>query len=208
MLNLMFAEFVVQRTALLVYIAAAILLNVQAASAGAPLLFAPLLAMCFTFSTAAHDDRYNSHVLINSLPVTRKEVVTAKYAFHLAAGIVLITLTLLYRVASGTTPPEDAAGQLLIAAAVIGCFVSVFFPMYYWLGPRFVQIGLFLLFVAFFAAAPIVYHLGVKNHFWGIPGLLRSLPPLPLYGLLTAATLACLWVSWRASVFLYSRKEL
>src|SRR5690606_39684388 len=55
--------------------------------------------------------------------------------------------------------------------------------------------------------SPWAYNVAVKHNFWGLPELIASLPAVPLYLLLAAATFALLLVSWRVSVWLYSRKS-
>src|SRR5690606_41087469 len=63
--------------------------------------------------------------------------------------------------------PLAALYQTLITMAVIAWYLSVFFPMYYWLGPRFVQVGMIVFFISLFTAAPIVANMAVRHDFWG-----------------------------------------
>lgn len=207
MLNMVYKEFVVERVSLLVCLGLAILFRAQLISFDAPLALMSVLSMLFTFGTAAHEDRYQSHILINSLPVTRREIVTAKYVFHILVGLGFIGLAVIHAAVFGGIPRRAALSQSLIGAAVIACFVSVFFPMYYWLGPRFVQIGMRVLFIMLIAVVPTVFNLAAKYGFWGIPEFISSLPATVLPVLLTGMTVILLLASWRASVWLYERKE-
>jgi len=197
----------VQRTVILAYAVVAILFITQLIRVDGPMAVISMLAMFFTFGTAAHEDKNNSHVLLNSLPVARKEIVTAKYVFHIAFGICLVGLTFIYRTVIGALPKDAALWQYVIAVTVIVWFVSVFFPMYFWLGPRFVQIGMIVLLIVMFTALPMVYNLGVKHNFWGIPDFIQSLPRFLLFVFATAVTIVFLIVSRLISVWLYERKQ-
>ena len=207
MFNILYKEFVVQRTVILAYAVVAILFITQLIRVDGPMAVISMLAMFFTFGTAAHEDKNNSHVLLNSLPVARKEIVTAKYVFHIAFGICLVGLTFIYRTVIGALPKDAALWQYVIAVTVIVWFVSVFFPMYFWLGPRFVQIGMIVLLIVMFTALPMVYNLGVKHNFWGILEFVQSLPSFLLFVIVTAATIVLLIVSRLISVWLYERKK-
>jgi hypothetical protein len=207
MFNILYKEFVVQRTVILAYAVVAILFITQLIRVDGPMAVISMLAMFFTFGTAAHEDKNNSHVLLNSLPVARKEIVTAKYVFHIAFGICLVGLTFIYRTIIGALPKDAAMWQYVIAVTVIVWFVSVFFPMYFWLGPRFVQIGMIVLLIVMFTAVPMVYNLGVKHNFWGIPDFIQSLPRFLLFVFATAVTIVFLIVSRLISVRLYERKQ-
>lgn len=207
MFNILYKEFVVQRTVILAYAVVAILFITQLIRVDGPMAVISMLAMFFTFGTAAHEDKNNSHVLLNSLPVARKEIVTAKYVFHIAFGICIVGLTFIYRTVIGALPKDAALWQYVIAVTVIVWFVSVFFPMYFWLGPRFVQIGMIVLLIVMFTALPMVYNLGVKHNFWGIPDFIQSLPRFLLFVFATAVTIVFLIVSRLISVWLYERKQ-
>jgi len=208
MFNMMYKEFIVERVALLSYAALTAVFTRQRIAENATLAFISLLAMSFALSTVAHDDRSNAHMFITSLPVSRREIVTAKYLFHIAAGFGLIGLAVIVKAIDGGLEFSVAWGPTALALLLVVWFLSIFFPLYYWLGPRFAKIGLIALFISMFAIFPMVYHLGLKRSFWGIPDLILSLPAFPLYASVAAGTLALLLASWRISVWLYSRKEL
>ena len=207
MIPILRKEFIVQRTLILFYAAATLIFAAQFIPVDEPLPIITILAVFFTFGTAAHEDKNNSHVLLNSLPVARKEIVTAKYVFHIAFGICLVGLTFIYRTIIGALPKDAAMWQYVIAVTVIVWFVSVFFPMYFWIGPRFVQIGMIVLLIVMFTALPMVYNLGVKHNFWGIPDFIQSLPRFLLFVFATAVTIVFLIVSRLISVRLYERKQ-
>ncbi|MFS8628595.1 MAG: ABC-2 transporter permease [Limnochordales bacterium] len=206
MLKLVYKDFLVHRTLLAVYAALALFLTVQFGGAEAPLAGATMVGMFLPFAAANQDDRFNAHVLLNSLPVTRRELVTAKYVFHLAAGVGLMLVAAVGRAALGGVPVPRAL-ELLTNVVVLAVFLSTFFPLYYWLGQRFVYAGMLTLLLIVLAVEPIVYNLAVRNNFWGLLEWLRTLPEWWLYAWPAAAGVLLLAASWRVSVAIYERKE-
>lgn len=77
------------------------------------------------------DDRNRTQLLIGSLPVSCREIVTASYAFQIGTGLGLVVLASAIRLLLGKLPFEAALSQALVAATVIVAFVSVFYPLYY-----------------------------------------------------------------------------
>lgn len=165
------------------------------------------MAIVFTFSTSMQDDKNTSQMLIASLPVSRQETVTAAYAFQIGIGLGLVVLAGAIQLLLGKLPFEVARSQALVAAAVIATFVSVFFPLYYRLGARFVQIGLLIVFLMFITVVSIVYSLVARYNLWGLQAVVQVLQQLPFAFLLATATIILLLASWRVSVWLYGRKE-
>lgn len=207
MLNLVYKDFLVHRNVIPAYLVVTALFATQVIAVDGPIAIVAMLAIMFTFATAVQDERSNSHLLLNSLPVTRQEIVTAKYVFHLAASLFFVGISVLYWALAGDLSPQAALSQLLIAMGVIVWYMAVFFPLYYWLGPRFVQLGMFILFIIFVAIVPPAYNLAVKHQFWGILDVIRSVPAAQLNLLLTVVTFAALLASWRTAVWMYGRKE-
>jgi len=204
--SILYKDLVVERTVILIYTAGVILFALQVVPIFDPLALAFCLAIFFTFTTASHEEMNNGHILLNSLPVDRKEVVTAKYAFHLAVGAGFLGLDVLLEAVTGAWS-LNIGRHFAMAVLGIVWFVSVFFPLYFWLGHRFVQIAMIILFVMIVAVVPIVYNLGAKHDFWGILDAVRTLPNALLLGLGAAVTAVVLIVSVFLSVRLYERKQ-
>jgi hypothetical protein len=204
--SILYKDLVVERTVILIYTAGVILFALQVVPIFDPLALAFCLAIFFTFTTASHEEMNNGHILLNSLPVDRKEVVAAKYAFHLAVGAGFIGLDVLLEAVTGAWSP-DLGRQFAFAVLGIIWFVSVFFPLYFWLGHRFVQIAMIFLFIMLVGVVPIVFNLAAKHDYWGMLDAVQTLPNSLLLGLGAVVTAIVFIVSGLLSARLYERKQ-
>lgn len=123
--KLAYKDIVVHRTLILTYLAVLLGLALQVIEIDPPAAVVTLMATMFVFSTAAQDDRSNAHILINSLPVSRKEVVTARYAVSLGVAVAFVGLTALVVVLIGRLPLRVVLGQWAIAAVLLPLYAAV-----------------------------------------------------------------------------------
>jgi ABC-2 type transport system permease protein len=87
----------------------------------------------------AYDFKYNSELMINSLPINRKVVVAAKYLsvfvfFICAILITLIVGSLLQFIAPNLVSKTIGISTIFIEFFIICTYFSIFFPLYYKLG--------------------------------------------------------------------------
>lgn len=207
MVSLLYKEYLVNRTVFLVYLAVAALNIFLFIKADDSLPIAQLLALFFTISAAAQEDRNNSHIFINSLPVSRKEVVKAKYIFSILFGLFIIGMTIIVQLAFRPFALGRGFMEVIIAIVAVCWFVAVFYPLYYWLGSRFVQIGMFVLSMLGFVFLPMLVNIGARHRFWGIVDLIQSFPYSLLAVLIFGFTGTVLLISLSLSVWLYGRKD-
>lgn len=103
------------------------------------------LFICFisiyllTVYANAYDFKYNSELMINSMPVNRKIVVSAKYLsvflFFICASIITIILcSILHIVLPGLVKNMINADAVIIEFFIISIYYSIFFPVYYKFG--------------------------------------------------------------------------
>lgn len=207
MASLLYKEFVTQRTVILLYLVLAMLYITQILHVDLPFSLISLLAMFFTVNTIAQEDKNNSHILINSLPISRKEVVIAKYLFTIFFGLLLIGIALIYQTVFSPVMLEKGLFHAAMAIVFVIWFIAIYYPLYYWLGPRFVQIGWFIFFILSAATMPMLINLGREHNYWGVVALIQSVPVYILGVLLCGLTGIILLISLFLSVRLYERKE-
>jgi ABC-2 type transport system permease protein len=205
--SLLYKDFLALRTFLLFFLASVIfLLLIGFIKINELLPAAAIVAMTIPFQLISVEEKNNSHIFVNSLPVDRNAVVGAKYLFTLLVSTLLIGAAKMVNVFF-SLPSERDFWDLLIAFVGIWGFTAVFYPLYYWLGPVFVKIGLFVTFIVAFGVAPMLYNMGVKNNFWGLLEVFESYPSLFWVIVLLAFTGIMLFLSLLLSSWLYRRKD-
>lgn len=207
-LGLLFKEFYSNWLSFLLIIALIpinILLSNHDGGPFTPIVFAVMVTWYITMGTSMSDYKNDTDVLVNSLPVTRQQIVTSKYVSTLLTGWLFIviakTLWMVFEHHS-TVQFTDAAFALL--AVVI--FIAVYFPLYYRLGTPFIIMGLIILTISFFTVFPIVFYTGLTNRFWGLIDLWQE-HALILWVIIVGITTATLFGSWTISNRLYRQKE-
>lgn len=207
MKSLLYKDFLSLRTFLSFFLAAlTLLLLIGFIEIDALLPAVAFFALIIPFQLISVEEKNNSHIFVNSLPVNRNAVVRAKYLFTLLASALLIGAAKIADIFVAL-PDERDFWDLLIALVAICGFTAVFYPLYYWLGPIFVKIGLFVTFIVVFGISPMLYNLGVKNNFWGLLKVFESSPPLFRVIVLLAFTGLMLFFSLLLSSRLYRRKD-
>lgn len=169
-----------------------------------------------TMYASAYDDKNRSEVLLNSLPVKRRDIVLAKYlsiflytGIGLAASVLIAFIAAAAGFAASVRPVNmgDVAGSL--AAAVF--LNAVYYPLYFRFGSIKVRIiNMFLFLAIFFLPAFLTEYL--KAHYG--PETLQSLlirlsgTPGWIQGIVLAALfLALLLGSLALSLRIYENKE-
>ncbi|MEW9032872.1 MAG: ABC-2 transporter permease [Planifilum fimeticola] len=207
MKSLLYKDFLALRTFLLFFLASVIfLLLIGFIKINALLPAAAVVAMTIPFQLISVEEKNNSHIFVNSLPVNRNAVVRAKYLFTLLVSTLLIGGAKMVNVIS-ELPSENDHWDLLFTLVAVCGFTAAFYPLYYWLGPIFVKIGLFVTFIVAFGVAPMLYNMGVKNNFWGLLEVFESYPSLFLVIVLLVFTALMLFFSLLLSSWLYRRKD-
>ncbi|MGA3599574.1 ABC-2 transporter permease [Lysinibacillus agricola] len=87
MVNLILKDIIIQKNTIIIYIATIILYLLADVS---PIFLGVLYSVVFIMNTFSVDDKVNANILLNSLPYTRKEVVSSKYMGALIFTSVII----------------------------------------------------------------------------------------------------------------------
>lgn len=213
MSGLLLKEFYTQRKGLLlsiIFLLFAMSLSFRGGQTLPPVYFAILYSCIFIATANTYDEKNDSDVLLNSLPVSKRQIVTSKYVASFLMAVIIIFFVLGYIAFFQRSASDQYAATLFIEAiiglTVTGLFTAVYFPLYYLLGQRFFLFGLAVIGIIAFAAFPIVYYLGLENGFWGLADVWQQhsiLFPIVLFGIATVAVL----ISRSISIRLYEKKE-
>lgn len=169
-----------------------------------------------TMNAGAFDDKNRSEVLLNSLPVKRRDIVLAKYlsiflytGIGLASTVLMVSLAASAGFATSVRPVNmgDVAGSL-----VAGIFLNaIYYPLYFKFGSIRVRIiNIFLFLAIFYLPAFLEGYLKAHHSRGQILNLLTRLMNAPdwIQGtVLAALLLVVLLVSLALSLRIYENKE-
>lgn len=107
------------------------------------------------------DEKNNNGRMLASFPLKRRDIVGSKYAGVLMFMAIAFLLTLLWRVLASTVLPEAelpwfSPGSLLLAAAALLVFYSIYFPLFFAFGSRISQFLDLIVIFAIGGAAAII----------------------------------------------------
>ncbi len=155
----------------------------------------------------AYDFKYNSELMINSMPVNRKIVVAAKYLsvfifFICAVVITLIAGTLLHFADPALISKVVSINTIFVELFIVSTYFSIFFPFYYKLGylksrwANFIIMGIIGGIIS--SVADIT---GGNMKFGGSGALVQS-------SILPGISIILIAVSFLISIKIYSNKEI
>lgn len=162
------------------------------------------LVGAYLFSASYVDDRNNSHVLINSLPVSRRMVISAKYISGLLTGILLLILTI---VINALMPSLTTMTVMNIAEgiAVIMMVTALYYPLYIIIGARFMGYVLTAVLIGFLYVGPTLLQ---SDSFTGsVIQFMGQLSTGVLITVILIASTAMLIASWALSIRVYTAKQ-
>lgn len=164
MIHLLFKDILLQKKMLIVgfaYIASLILLFQQR---GGPMLTASIVAVAYIMiqTSCAYDDKSKSDVLYNSLAISRKKIVFAKYiSIFMYGAIALIFYTIFYVFikTTGININIDKVTITAILSALVSLVIinGLYLPIYYKMGYAKSKTLNILLFVGIFVLGSSAY---------------------------------------------------
>ncbi|MCH7321528.1 ABC-2 transporter permease [Solibacillus sp. MA9] len=200
MLQLIKKDFYIQKMVwLFMILAIAIYIFAQASSLFVGIIF----GIVMTVNLFAIDEKKSAQLLLNSLPFTRKEIVSSKYiAAFLYIMCIIATISVLHVVVNQAIPNIY---HLLMICIVSLLVVAIFYPFAY----RFSSKYFTFLFVGIFAAYLFCLKLFVPNindQIRELVGYLSSVSQPMIYAYILVATVIFYSMSWLLSIRIYSKK--
>ena len=170
-----------------------------------PVMYAVVMTWYFSIGMDMTDYKNDTDVLLNSLPVTRKQIVTSKYVTTLLVGLVFIAIGKIARFLTENHPILQLS-DVLIAITAVAFFAAIYVPLYYKLGMPFMILALVVLTILLLTVFPITFNLAVKYGLWGLTDIWQQHATL-LTVLFCAITVVAVAVSRNISMRLYENKE-
>lgn len=162
-----------------------------------------LFSIAIIMQSFSVDEKSTSHMLLNALPYTRKEIVNSKY---IGAGVFTLLIVLTIFVGNLIVHKEIIQWeQLLLVMSVVAVFISFAFPFSYLFKSQYLMIGFIVLFVLYVVTIN-KFIPDLNDRIREAVQMVLSFEQSLLYtGILLSVALLYLF-SWMLSIRIYSRK--
>lgn len=218
MRSLILKDFLLLKKTILISILYVILMSIGFPNAGTQLLTICMVGITYMLVTTAcaTDDKNKADIILNSLPLSRKNIVTARYiSVYLFAAIGLVVYIAVQLLAGIIPIPFRLAPVSLQMMA--GAFFAVtlmnalYIPVFFKLGYMKSRIFNFILFFAiFFSIVPLMEL--IKSNMdrdWvrKAADFLIQMSDAQAFGFITLITAAVIFVSYMISLHFYRSRE-
>lgn len=159
------------------------------------------------------DEKNNNGRMLASFPVTRRDIVSAKYLGVLMFMVVAFSLTILWRLVTAVILPENELPWFTLQStmwtvAVLFIFYSLYFPMFFAFGAKIVQV---LDLVAIFTIGGVTV-LTLRILEWSQVDMRSFVSKVinqeGLWMWVAVGCAALFVLSWLMSILLYERKNI
>lgn len=218
MLNLVIKDVLIQKKSLLIALFYIIFFVFVFQSIGPVMFTTAIVAFSYilVMGAFAYDDKNKADIMINSLPVRRVNVVTAKYItlfMYLAIG------TLAYTAAYYIVPAVNSSIKVYpvtvegIVGAIVGISLmnSIYFPLIFKIGYTRAKVINMFIFFAFFFGVPSLVNLVYANKNSGfimaVTDFFNNQPDVVTGLIILAAVSIMLIMSYMLSLKFYKKRE-
>jgi ABC-2 type transport system permease protein len=201
MFNLIKKDFVIQKSQILLFIPFIIFFAVFGDHMSPAFIF--LLAGAYIpLNGYIYDEQVESNILLNSLPYTRKEIISAKYIGAIAYMILAIAVASIILYVFNF---DFTIGDITIAMGLFFIFSAFAFPLFYILKPGYIgAVALVGMIISAIVLPPLFRFL--TEHLTTITDFLTSLSTTTIYLSGAAISIGLYLISWMVSQFIYQRK--
>lgn len=177
-----------------------------------PILAISLAGFLFVSSAASFDDRSNAHIMLNSLPINRKQIISSKYVGAFLFGLFAILLAVVFQTAfylifkGSYDQPIPEANHLLIGMLCILLFTSFYYPILYKFGEKYTRIITMILLVGFIIFGQIIAYL-FKGNIQSVMLFVNQFSAAQLLIAGVAVTAILFFLSWLITTKIYEAKD-
>ncbi|MCY9548389.1 ABC-2 transporter permease [Lysinibacillus xylanilyticus] len=202
MINLILKDVLIQKKIILLYIATIIIYLL----AGVPsLIFLGFLySVIFILNAFAYDEKDNANILLNSLPYTRKEIVSSKYI-----GSLIFTTIFVFMIYVGDFLINGKGDlfiwkEMLLIIGLVMVAISFIFPISYKFKMQYLLIALGVLFGIYMLAINLL--VPINDILRELARKFLTLQEMQMY-FVASITVIILYVgSWLLSIYIYKRR--
>lgn len=151
----------------------------------------------------ATDEKGTIHLLLNSLPYTRKEIVASKYIGALVFTFIVLTAIFIGNVLIHRQMPVWK--ELFLILAVVIAFFSIAFPFSYLFNSNFLVIGFAIMFAVYLVL--LKYVPNINDQIRELVNMIVHAENLQTYIFAAVVLLLVYCASWFVSVNVYLKKQ-
>ena len=202
MLNLIKKDILLQKNLGLVYLGLIILYLYIDIS-----LVITIIMTCSLFVLHSHyyDEKDHSNMLLNSLPYSRKEIVTSKYLEALIVFIPVTIISIVSKLIFTGGDFEFSYTSLLIGLFGTMIFTAIYLPFFYKFTQQYIMIiGAALMGLAI-ALMPAITRF-VTKHFSDQINTILNMSEIQLYTIFGGISIVLFALSWRLTISIYSKR--
>ena len=202
MLNLILKDILIQKNTLIIYIATILLYLLVNVS---PVFIVFVYSVVFILNAFSSDEKDNANILLNSLPYTRKEIVSSKYIGALIFTGLFICYTYLANYLLNGTIVIILWKEILLNMGLVMIAISFILPLSY----KFKTKYLTIISIALVGMYMVVINYFVPNFNERLRNLVQNfmtVQELQLYLIATIIIIILFISSWLLSIRIYERK--
>lgn len=202
MLNLILKDILIQKNILIIYIATILLYLLVNVS---PIFIVFVYSVVFILSAFSSDEKDNANILLNSLPYTRKEIVSSKYIGALIFTGLFICYTYLANYLLTGTVVLMLWKEILLNMGLVMIAISFILPISY----KFKTKYLTIIGIALLGMYMVIVNYFVPNFNERLRTLVQNfmtVQELQLYLIATIIIVFLFISSWLLSIRIYERK--
>jgi len=199
MYNLIRRDLILQKKQLIFYVPFILLFIITGKN---PALIYLLSSILIPFNAYAYDEKTQTNILLNSLPYTRKEIVTARYIGAIIFMIISMVITNLLLVIFGQS---FTISQMAIGSGLFILFSATAFPLFYIIKPGHISTVLMITLIFLIFTGPSLYFYIVEQLPF-ITDIVNRLSDVTLYSSATVFVIFSYSISWLITIVIYQRK--
>lgn len=202
MFNLIKKDIILQKNLLFVYLLVLVLLLSSGFHFGFVVV---ILSSLFLFNSQYYDDKEKSHILLNSLPYTRKEIVSSKYLGGILVALFIIFLGYLGSLFISEAVIDSPLKTVAIGFFCILLFISITMPIFY----KFTQQYVFVAFAIFFALSFFIFSKlsdFINNNLGDFVVYVNGIDDSVLLLSIMGVAAGCYALSWKLSIRIYDQR--
>ncbi|RTQ91077.1 ABC-2 transporter permease [Lysinibacillus telephonicus] len=200
MLNLVRKDILLQKNTLLIMLP---LLIIYLLSGSSVTWVSIVFCVVVIMNAFAFDEKSSINLLLNSLPYTRKEIVSSKYI-----SACVFTLLVLFTIFIGNLVIHKEIlqrEQILITISIVGIFISLAFPFSYFFKSQYLLIGFGVSFVIYMVIVN-TFIVDLNDRIRDLIQIMLSFSNTQMYLLIIFSVMLLYIISWLFSIRIYSKK--